>query len=162
MYAIVAVLFFYSCKSQKNAAAANAQTSNDSLIISIQKFPCFGVCPYYEAKIYAGGYVWFEGKKHTDKIGVYETKISNNDINEIIEQAKSAGYFALPDSFYNDGIADYPVTITSVTQNGKRKRVYDGAPEATPQLQKFETYLNNFFLNSKLNWRLIRKPGGDE
>ncbi len=158
---MVLALFGVSCKSQKKSTGT-AVNVNDSLLISIQKFPCFGVCPYYEAKIFESGYVWYSGKKHTDKTGIYESKATQQQIKEIVSEAIKANYFLLPDSFYNAGIADFPVTITKVGNGKKIKTVYDGAPEAPKALNDFEKYLHDFFHTDQLKWRLISKSVGDE
>src|SRR5690606_223075 len=161
-FAIAAVVYglmftSYSCSVEKKT-----KSNGDSLLVSIQRYPCFGRCPYYDASLYESGYILINRKGFMDNLGVYSSKATKEEMKELIKEAERAGYQSLPDRFYNPGIADYPATITRVNLNGKIKRVFDGEPEAPQSLKKFEETLHNFFTQKERNWQLIRKKAGEE
>ncbi|HNR18516.1 MAG TPA: DUF6438 domain-containing protein [Bacteroidia bacterium] len=159
LFLAVIVSSFSFCKTKNKA-----QTSSfgpDSLAVSIYKYPCFGRCPYYEAKIYSSGYALFDGKRDTKNIGLYETTFSKKEVEELLNEAKSINYMSLPDSFYNPGLADFPAVITSVKLNGKRKTVYNCLPDAPDELKKFQQRLDEFFTNESSQWRLLKAKQED-
>lgn len=93
-----------------------------------------------------------------DSLGIYATQIDKQELNNFVEDAKKAGLIAMPDSFYNPGIADYPATIVTVNLNGKRKRIFDGVPESPSSLKDFEEKVHLFFTAPNRQWKLIQKP----
>ena len=120
-FAIAAVVYglmftSYSCSVEKKT-----KSNGDSLLVSIQRYPCFGRCPYYDASLYESGYILINRKGFMDNLGVYSSKATKEEMKELIKEAERAGYQSLPDSFYNPGIADYPATITRVNLNGKSR-----------------------------------------
>lgn len=154
------LIFFSSCKTNKqNHTLA---PDSDSLTISLYRYPCFGKCPYYEAKIFASGYALFNGKRDTKNIGLFETTFDKNQLQELLDEAKNINYMSWADSFHNPGLADFPATITSVKLNGKRKTIFNGVPYAPDELKQFEGRLNLFFTDSTIKWRLIKRGEGDD
>lgn len=142
----------FSCSVQKKQ-----KNNADSLLISIQRFPCFGRCPYYDAFIYESGYMLINRKGFMDNLGEYSSKATRSEMKELINMAEHISYLSLPDSFYNPGIADFPVTITRVKLDGKLKRVFDGEPDAPEDLKSFEKRLHDFFTQKDRGWQLVRK-----
>ncbi|HMU78248.1 MAG: hypothetical protein JST71_04970 [Bacteroidetes bacterium] len=154
----VAILFLsaiFSCNTSKKVSENN---SADSLLISLSRYPCFGRCPYYDATLYKSGYAVINRKGFMDSLGIYATQIEKQELNSIIEEAKQAGLIAMPDSFYNPGIADYPATIVTVNLNGKAKRIFDGVPESPTSLKDFEEKVHQLFTASGRQWKLMQKP----
>lgn len=152
----------FSCKSSEKTLTAQQTDGKDSMAVYIHRNPCFGRCATYDAKIYLSGYVMYDGISNTNRQGIYEAQLNKNVINEIVAEAKRISYDAMPDSFYNAGIADFPSTITSVKINGKLKSVFNGAPEAPKALFEFEKFIDRVFENPDIKWRLIRRHGGDD
>lgn len=137
-------------------------SSKDSLLIAISKSPCFGRCPFYDAKIFDNGYALFNGKRDTKNIGLFETTFTKTQLEELLEEAHKINYLSFPDSFYNAGLADFPSTITTVKLNGKTKTIFNGVPSAPEELKNFQERLHLFFTNEDVKWRLIKRGEGDE
>lgn len=154
LFLAVVVSSLSFCKTKNKAQTSTPD--HDSLAVSIYKYPCFGRCPYYEAKIYSSGYALFDGKRDTKNLGLYETTFSKKQVEELLNEAKSINYMSLSDSFYNPGLADFPAVITSVKLNGKRKIIYNCLPDAPDELKKFQQRLDEFFTNENLNWKLLK------
>ena len=148
------VLLASSCKSTKDAAqnaSTETQTSSTqevsqsanqpSVLASIKRTPCYGRCPIYQLTIMDNGEVLYAGKRFVEKLGTYSGLLTSEDLKTILIKAKEANYFELEDS-YDVPIADFPTCVTSVTKDGKTKRVMNkqGAPTS---LKKFELYLDS-------------------
>lgn len=164
IFALAMAVVFYSLLFASVSCSVEKKTTQgtDSLLVSIQRFPCFGRCPYYDASLYKSGYILINRKGFMDNLGEYSSKATKEEMKELISEAERARYKSLPDSFYNPGIADFPVTITKVNLDGKIKRVFDGEPEAPNELKKFENLLHDFFTQRERNWQLIRKKADQE
>lgn len=156
-----------SCSSTKETATATTETENvDSKpasetevneeesnsdkategskaneLASIKRTPCYGRCPMYKLTIMDNGEVIYQGKQFVEKLGTYSGLLTSEDLMTILERAKETNYFELEDA-YDVPIADFPTCVTSVTKDGKTKRVMNkqGAP---PSLKKFELYLDS-------------------
>jgi len=135
-------LIILSCKSNKNAASdsqsadANNSTpdtvvvvvekpavNRDSLLIGFEKTPCFGRCPYYKVKVYRSGFATFEGLNFTEKLGLYSTRFSENEISQIFKSAAEIGYFSLEDKYDNPSVSDLPSTISTLNTEEEKKRI---------------------------------------
>ena len=157
----ITLLFISSCHSQKETRLKTEGDKSDSLVISMNAYPCFGRCPYFEAKIFDSGYTLIDRKGFMDELGLYSTMFSQADIKKILKEAKRIEYAAMADSFYNQGIADFPATITSVKQNGTRKTIFNGVPDSPKTLGDFQVMLRNLLTSEERQWKLIRKKEAD-
>ena len=135
-----------SCSSTKEIAENNSKPTNiseevmtpteteqkiifedlakgDSLFASIRKGYCFGTCPVYVMKIYNSGYVKLEGKANIEKVGVYSTKLTYDQMKTFADFARRMNYMELDDVYDNIHISDLPETNTSIVLDGKRKSI---------------------------------------
>ncbi|HEX5625344.1 MAG TPA: DUF6438 domain-containing protein [Saprospiraceae bacterium] len=88
--------------------------------ITVQKNPCFGHCQVYKMSIYRNGLVIFEGREHTEKIGVYFTELNPEKIKSYKRLLDSPNWTSYQDE-YMVNIADLPVTdIQYFNVNGAR------------------------------------------
>lgn len=159
--AVIIFSFCLACKSQKNSSSQNGNDKSDSLIITINRYPCFGRCPYFFASIYQSGYATIDRKGFMDDLGLYSTHFSKAQVQTLLDEAKSINYEAMPDSFYNQGLADFPATVTSVKLKGKRKTIFNGVPESPKELKDFEESISNLFMSKGTKWMLLRKKEAD-
>ena len=98
-------------------------TKGDSLFASIRKGYCFGTCPVYIMKVYNSGYVRLEGKANIDKIGIYSTKLTHDQMMSFVNFARRMNYMELNDVYDNIHISDLPETNTSIVLDGNRKSI---------------------------------------
>ena len=110
-------------------------------LASIKRTACYGKCPIYRLTILDNGQVIYEGKQFVEKIGTYSGLLTGEDVANVLKMSEETNYFELEDA-YDVPIADFPTCVTSVTKDGKTKRVMNkqGAPAS---LKKFETYLDS-------------------
>ena len=95
----------------------------DSLFASIRKGYCYGTCPVYVMNIYNSGYVKLEGKANIDKVGVFATKLSYEQMKAFVDFAVEMNYMGLDDVYDNIHISDLPETNTSIVIGGERKSI---------------------------------------
>ncbi len=141
-------LFTYACTGSKKTADSASDfpgESGDSLVASISRTRCFGICPYYSIWIYRSGYVLYEGYDHVPNVGRYFTWLSPEALKNIGLKAEEIGYFELNDEYRNPYLTDFPTIYTEVRFCGKRKKIthYDAEPPAN--LVEMEKYLDSLF-----------------
>ena len=121
-------------------STAAPKCEND-VVITIERTACFGSCPIYAAEIHADGEVVYRGKEFVKEIGERRFKISQKQIQEIIQEFQRIDYFSLKDKYDADengmSVTDLPTTITSICLDGKTKKIvnYYGAPKKLEQLE---------------------------
>lgn len=96
-----------------------------------------------------------------DDLGLYATRFSKEQVQTLLDEAKNMNYMAMPDSFYNQGLADFPSTVTSVKLSGKRKTIFNGVPESPQQLKDFQENISKLFMSEDNKWTLLRKKSAD-
>jgi len=122
-----------------------ATPGKDSLFASIKHTPCYGRCPIFSAKIYNSGYAVYEGKRFVERIGVYSTRFSKDQMDQIIKKANDIGYFSLEDQ-YDRPVTDFPTTHTTLNAGRKSKTIKNrvGGPESLKEYENFlDSLLNN-------------------
>ncbi|MCC6541595.1 MAG: hypothetical protein IT225_05200 [Flavobacteriales bacterium] len=101
----------------------------DSLVVTLQRTPCFGRCPAYVINVYRSGYATYEGRSHVEREGMHSAWIGKDTLERIIGDAEKFGFFQFQDRYDRD-VTDLPSAILRVVANGKDKRVVSriGAP----------------------------------
>ena len=74
-------------------------------------------------KVYNSGYVRLEGKANIDKIGIYSTKLTHEQMMSFVNFARRMNYMELNDVYDNIHISDLPETNTSIVLDGNRKSI---------------------------------------
>lgn len=139
----------FACSSQRPAAEGTADTTApastpaaqapvlggpgkaDSLVITLQRTPCFGTCPAYMINVYRSGYATYEGHSHVEREGLHRAWIGPDTLQRILKDAESSGFYQFEDRYDRD-VTDLPSAILRVVGNGKDKRVVGrvGVPAA--------------------------------
>lgn len=126
----------------------------DSVVMSLERTPCFGACPEYLVEVYGDGRVVYEGRRFVAVEGRQEATIASADVESLIEAFYSAPFFGFRDYGYGANIfpcflpngdveacsqlvTDLPSQIVTYRAAGYLKTVDDywGAPEALKLLE---------------------------
>jgi hypothetical protein len=132
--------------------------SKDSLLASVERTPCFGMCPIYTMHIYQSGFVRYEGKNFVDNIGLYYTYSDASVLEQIKAKAEEIKFFSFDDT-YDGQVTDLPTTYVTVNMNGEKKRIklrYNYPDE----LKAFGKYLDELY--KKVKWEKLVEPVEDK
>lgn len=154
-----AFLIIVSCKSnQKTFKSLSKEfntTDSDSIFITIERTPCMGVCPWYNATIYENGLVVYDGKRNVTNIGMYITQLTPEQLIALKRKAEAINYFKLNDKYNNESVTDLPGTTTSVQLNGKRKTILNRFAGPN-ELNEFEKSIDALF--DTVDMKKMRQP----
>jgi hypothetical protein len=124
---------------------ATGSQADDDLLITLERTTCLGTCPAYKLTIRGDGSVLYEGKKFVRITGTQQSSIDKAAMAELLKAFVDADYFGLKDNYDSiqnpDGtetvVTDLPTTYTSLTLNGRVKKIEDyvGAPKQLEQLE---------------------------
>lgn len=108
----------------------------ENAVITIERTVCFGSCPDYALTIYGNGTVNYEGRNFVAVAGKRTASISPGNVRELVNNFYDIHYFSLRDK-YVDQVTDLPTTTTSISVDGRFKKIVDyyGAPEELKQLE---------------------------
>lgn len=122
--------------------------TKESLLLTLERTPCFGKCPTYKYSIYTTGRVIYNGVENVKNIGTYKAQLTKAQIEKIKNNIESAKIFSLKNK-YDSQITDIPSTLLVINIDGQKKKIYDryGAPE---ELTKFEKLVDDIVLNSNM------------
>ncbi|MFN0030786.1 MAG: DUF6438 domain-containing protein [Flavobacteriales bacterium] len=131
---IVALVAIASCKNKKHEVAVvpvpapPAMTkppmpTMDSVLLTYQRTPCFGMCPTFNLTVNQSGLATYEGRNFTDRIGLYQSQWDATALQSVTTMADSIGYFGLDEKYDNEKVTDLPTIHTAILKNGKLKKV---------------------------------------
>lgn len=114
------------------------------VVITLERTPCFGVCPVYTLTIYGDGRIVYEGMRNVRIEGTITTTISEDKIKQLIREFRKINYFSLKDSYEVRNVTDMPSAYTSLTVDGKTKTVrhYHGDLSAPKKLTELENKID--------------------
>ena len=140
---------------QSEAAIHLERNSNnlpDSLVARIQRTACFGRCPIYTLSVYESGYVDYNGEKWVEKEGIYEAKVSQEVLGQLLDFAENINYFELDNEYDNKQVTDLPATITSIRNEEGIKTIVNryGGPK---KLDEFARYFDSLF--DTIDWKRV-------
>lgn len=138
-------------QSKQNTQGQEVQQilpTKESLLLTLERTPCFGKCPTYKYTIYTTGRVIYNGVENVKTIGTYKAQLTKSQIEKIKNNIESAKIFSLKNK-YDSQITDIPSTLLIINIDGQKKKIYDryGAPE---ELTKFEKLVDDIVLNSNM------------
>lgn len=118
----------------RNEATPKPGPSSDSAasapaIITLERTACFGGCPVYTVTVSSTGEIQYEGKAHVRKFGAATAKVPRERIEVLLSELERGGYFSFAERYTSAEpncrryVTDSPSVITSVTMNGRTKRV---------------------------------------
>lgn len=124
-----------STETSKPAAVLGGAAKADSLFLSLERTPCFGMCKAYRIAVYRSGFATYDGRMNMEKEGPHTARVESADMLEMLTRAKALGFFALQDN-YDAEVTDLPSTFLRIVANGKDKRVMGrvGQPDAFKKL----------------------------
>ena len=101
-------------------------------IISINRGACYGTCPIYFISIFSDMSGVYHGKNFVEKTGKIEFKLSEEEINSILQKANKINYCQLEDEYF-EHISDLPRTYIQIFD--KKVLDYYGAPKELKELE---------------------------
>lgn len=120
----------FSCKS-KEKQLVNKMMPKDLTVeeiralpkvLSYSKSPCYGFCPHFDMAIHEGGWMIFEGKRHTAHKGVAILKMDETQMNRMVQQYKEADLWSAEEA-YGMRIQDLPTTTVQLFETNRKKAV---------------------------------------
>ena len=131
-----------------SGCAGSYRLSESSLMIEMEKTPCYGYCPVYTIKIGKNGKGLYEGIENTDNVGVFRFKLSKDELAGLIQSFENIHFFELEDRYYKL-MSDLPTTWVTYQASGKKKKIMDyyGAPQ---ELRDLEKEIESLVLSRKL------------
>ena len=135
-----------SLKKATSDHSSATQSVPEDTLITLERSPCDAKCPAYKLTIAADGGVVFEGHSYVKEIGIVRSKITQEQLKQLVVEFERIKYFSLNDrySIVPDGCAGYShhgiFIITSLRMNGESKRVMrnTGCLGAVPKLKMLE------------------------
>jgi hypothetical protein len=139
-----------SCARNETAARTADRSSHSAVsgpVITLERTACFGSCPVYTLSVFASGDVQYDGRANVRKVGVATGRVTRDQVDALLSELDRGGYFTFADRYTVSEPAcgryatDSPTTITSVTLQGRTKRIaHDygcgGAPGALVVLER--------------------------
>jgi hypothetical protein len=115
-------------------APASTAPAAHALVASIQRGPCFGRCPVYEARLYADGVVAWNGVRAVAVTGQATATVSPATVAEVRAALARAGFAQLQPRYDQPRVDDLP--WVEVGDGARRvRRTTDVAPAALLTLE---------------------------
>jgi len=130
---MVAGLLLSLASCARNEAATKSAGSSQSeaapAIITLERTACFGGCPVYTIAVSPTGEIQYEGRAHVRKLGTASGRVPRERVNALLSELERGGYFSFAERYTSAEptcgryVTDSPTVITSVTLNGRTKKV---------------------------------------
>ncbi|MEN0046913.1 MAG: DUF6438 domain-containing protein [Bacteroidota bacterium] len=126
-------------------------------LVEMSKGPCYGRCPVYDFTIYDNGIMTYEGKRFTEREGLYIKKMSESDLKELKSLLQAANLRQFRDA-YRARVPDLQSVSITYHMDDYMKTIIgkDGRPEKVMEVQgELEKYAESS------DWQLYAKQGDD-
>jgi len=133
--------------------------SLDDIIITLERTICCGRCPVYKLTIFGDGLVAYNGLEFVAVTGRHSVNVSKDKIRQLIAAFKKAKFFSLNNHYVEFMGTEDPFAITSLTINGKKKRVrhFLGDYNAPRQLKILEDEIDEIVCSDRWVQGIKRK-----
>lgn len=97
--------------------------------ISIERTPCYGLCPTYTLTLKSDGSVVYVGQANVERLGRHTGRIDRESFDYLASLALDVGFFDELENFYGCAVTDQETVYTSMVRNGERKTIKHYAPD---------------------------------
>ncbi|HET6489013.1 MAG TPA: DUF6438 domain-containing protein [Syntrophales bacterium] len=141
MFRWIAFFFAFAILAFPNPSAAY---DPQSVVISLERGPCFGSCPVYRVTMYGDGTVRYDGMDHVRTRGSQTAVISPGRVKQLSEEIERSGFFNLRDFYTEVSVTDAPTVVLYVAADGKKKQLkhYLGDFKAPKTLETIEARID--------------------
>jgi hypothetical protein len=128
--------------------------------ITLERTACFGRCPVYRLAVSPAGAVSYEGTANVRRIGAATGQVPADSVTALLSELEEADYFSFADSYTSNDptcgryATDLPTVMTSVTMQGRTKRiVHDHGCAAPGALDVLERRIDEVLGSSQFTGR---------
>ncbi|MEM9847171.1 MAG: DUF6438 domain-containing protein [Bacteroidota bacterium] len=149
------VLCCSSCSLFNSFNLKETDLSQLDKLVEMSKGGCYGRCPIYELTIYDNGVMTYDGKRFTEKEGLYIKKMSDSDLKALKTMLKDANLRQFRDA-YKARLPDLQSVSISYYEADFIKTIIgkDGRPDVVMEIQgELERYADSE------GWELRAKNG---
>jgi hypothetical protein len=131
---------------------------SQSVVIRLERGPCYGSCPVYGVTLYGDGTVRYDGKDHVRVRGSQTAVIAPDAVRSLVEEIERSGFFSLNDAYTQVSVTDAPSAVVYVAADGKKKQVshYLGDFKAPKALETLENRIDEVSGTSR--WTAAAAP----
>ena len=97
--------------------------SMNSPIITLERQPCFGMCPVYALNVFEDGTVVYLGIDHVAVTGVQVSHVDPAIVEQLVSEMTATGYFDWQDEYTHRTITDQATVITSLSTPEQYKHI---------------------------------------
>lgn len=159
--AIISVTLVTACNGGQEQPGDSVAPARDASVIEVtlERTACLGGCAIYRLEMDASGLVRYEGIAFVDRTGVDSTRISPEQVRQVVDSAEALGYFALADSYRQGDVTcseyfpDSPSVIIGITADSLHKRVAvdHGCMDFPPELRRLAELIDE--VAGSTRWR---------
>lgn len=122
------------------ATSFTSVAASNAPVMTLERTPCFGMCPVYGVAVFEDGTVVYLGIRYVAETGVRVANVDPGEVEFLAMQTADFGYFGWEDEYTFQIITDQPYAITSLNWEDQYKQItrYDGDPNAPIGLVRFE------------------------
>jgi hypothetical protein len=115
-----------------------------SVVIRLERGPCYGSCPVYGVTLYGDGTVRYDGKDHVRVRGSQTAVIAPGAVRSLVEEIERSGFYSMNDAYTQVSITDAPSAVVYVAADGRKKQVshYLGDFKAPKLLETLENRID--------------------
>lgn len=115
-----------------------------SVVISLERGPCYGTCPVYRVTLYGDGTVRYDGTNHVRVMGSQAAVIAPERVKALIDEIERSGFYNLRDDYTEVSVTDAPSAVLYTAVNGRKKQVrhYLGDFNAPGVLETIESRID--------------------
>ena len=156
LLSLLSLSLLAACSGPKNGVATDdgrfgGPGPADSLFFSLERTPCFGMCPSYRIHVYRSGYATWEGMGHVEKMGLHRGRIGRDTLEALLNEAERIGYFGLEDK-YDGPVTDLPSTLYRMV-SGERDKAITARYKVPRELKDFGRYADSLLV--PVPWRPV-------
>jgi hypothetical protein len=149
----ILVWFFTACnntKSASNSKQNDTQFKGDSLLVSVERSPCFGACPEYKLSIYKSGFAILNGSRNIAQIGNFKGNLSLDQLSELVAFIRENKIEDKDSIYVNKYLADFPAFTLYVSDIHPTKKIFVNHEAPPKDLDLLKETLNN--LLNRISW----------
>lgn len=150
--ALVSIVLISACGSDRVATRLDRSKFGSSAELTLERGPCFGVCPVYRITVSGDGKVIYEGREHVRVSGRVESSVGDGEIEQLILALNDADFLNLRDDYNQQEVTDHSSATTLLKWDSTQKRVlhYQGDLTAPESLRRLEDRIDEILGSS--NW----------